>query len=177
MCADEAVRVCPTHNLVLEERRGDELVCPGPRRHRVTRWNVVTPRTGRSIYEADKEGTRRIMNEKATVAETPEKKSLTLEHAKFIEGTGLVLFIHLRKKRLVQGGDPFRICWQQGPGGGKKGTVGGVAKTCPDEASARAAFKAHVRDAIEEGWSPVPIGRSARKLEMKPVPAPKKRAA
>lgn len=115
------------------------------------------------------------MNEKTTVEEAPEKKSEMLESAKFEDGTGFVLFVRLTKKRRVLGGDPFRIRWQQGQG--KKGTVGGVAKTCPDEASAREAYKIHVRNAIKDGWKQVPIGLGRRSLQLKPIPAPKRRGA
>ncbi len=178
--ASTSDRVCPVHNLVLEER-GKHLVCPGPRRHRCDegRWRVVVRRTGRALYEADKEGTKQVMNEKATVADTPHPKSQTLERAKFVDGTNLVLFIRLTKEPKRWGGDPFRLRWQEGPGSGKKGTVGGVAKTCAEEAAARDAFKVAVRTALSQGWKSVPIGQggACRKLELKPIPAPKKRAA
>jgi hypothetical protein len=179
MSESAAVRVCPQHNLVLEER-GELLICPAPRRHRAIRWTVVDRRKGRALYEADKEGTRRIMNEKAAVGEPAQPKSQTLERAKFEDGTRLVLFIRLTKEPKRWGGDPFRIRWMQGQsqGLGKKGTLAGVAKTCADEASAREAFKAAVRSAIGQGWKPIPIGMGGpRSCALKPIPAPRKRAA
>ncbi len=174
---EDAVRVCAVHNLALEEC-GDHLVCPARRRHRVTRWRVVSRRLGRSLYEADKEGAKAV-DEKTTVAQSPEPKSETLERAKFEDGAKQVLFVRLTKEPKRWGGDPFRIRWQQGPAGTLgKGTTQGVAKTCPDEPAARAAYKAAVRSVIADGWKQVPIGLGGcRKLELKPIPAPKKRAA
>jgi len=172
------VRVCRVHRQVLEER-GLQLVCPGPPKHRVTSWRVVDRVKGRAVYEATEErGATEMTNEKTTVAEAPVAKSQTLERAKFEDGAKLVLFIRATKEPKRWGGDPFRVRWQQGPGSGKKGTVAGVAKTCPDEASAREAFKAAVRSAISQGWKQVPIGVGGRRtLEIKPIPAPKKRAS
>lgn len=176
---DEFVRVCRRHNLILEER-GPHLICPGPRRHRASSWRVVNRARHRALYEADKQGVTRVMNDQTTIADKPEPKMLTLERAKFEDGTKLVLFIRLTKEPKRWGGDPFRIRWLQGPVGGvgKKGSLGGIAKTCPDEASARDAYKAAVRSALSQGWKSVPIGQGGlRKLQLKPIPAPKKRAA
>jgi len=117
-----------------------------------------------------------VTNEKVAVAGTPEKKSATLERAKFEDGTHLVLFIRITREPKRWGGDPFRLRWSQGPGSGKKGTTQGVAKTCPDESSAREAFKAAVRSAITQGWKQVPIG-AGHAFELRPSPAPKKRVA
>lgn len=179
--SEEPVRVCTRHDLVLEER-GLSLVCPGPPRHRVKSWKVIDPKKGRAIYEASEDAMgAKEMNEKAAVAEKPEPKSQTLERAKFEDGAKQVLFVRITKEPKRWGGDPFRIRWQQIPAGGvvgKKGQVGGVAKTCADEASAREAFKVAVRSAIAQGWKQVPIGAGGhRKLDIKPIPAPKRRAA
>ncbi len=180
-CEEDFVRVCRRHNLVLEERGRQvdpHLVCPGPPRHRVRSWRVVDRRKCLALYEATEDrGATKVMDEETTVRKKPQAKSQTIERAKFQDGAKVALFIRLTKEPKRWGGDPFRIRWQQGPSAGKKGTIGGVTKTCPDEISAREAWKAAVRSAISQGWKQVPIGQGTRQLELKPIPAPKKRAA
>jgi len=171
----DVVRVCHRHNQVLGER-GLRLVCPGPPLHRVTSWRVVNRAKGRTLYEATEEkGATKVTNEKTTVAKAPEPKSETLERAKLKDGTGLTLWLRVAREPKRYGGDPFRIKWAQLDG---KKSVGGVAKTCAEEPAARAAFKAALKTAIDQGWKQVEIGTGGpRRLELRPIPAPKKRAS
>ena len=176
MSDGNAVRVCRQHNQALEER-GLHLVCLGPPLHRVTSWGVVDRAKGRTLYEADEEkGATKVMNEKTTVAMAPKPKSETLERAKLRDGTGLTLWLRVAREPKAYGGDPFRIKWAQLSADGKKST-GGVVKTCADEPAGRAAFKATLKAAIDQGWKQVTINAGPRRLEFKPVPAPKKRAS
>lgn len=176
---EDAVRVCPSHRVVLEERRGDVLFCRAGR-HRVKRWLVVARRNSRALYEvsAEQGATRMADADEKVQIKDHEPKSQTLDRAKFEDGSKAVLFIRLTREPKRYGGDPFRIRWQQRTAQGvKKGVVGGVAKTCPDESSARDAFKAAVRSATSQGWGQVPVGQGGpRTLVLKPIPAPKKPA-
>lgn len=171
----DVVRVCCRHNQVLVEA-GLQLVCPGPPRHVVTSWRVVDRVKGRTLYEATEEkGATVVTNEKTTVAEAAKPKSQTLERAKLQDGTGLTLFLRVSREPKRFGGDPYRIRWMQLDG---KKSVAGVAKTCADEPSARAAFAAALKKAIADGWKQVAIGMGGlRRPELRPVPAPKKRLA
>lgn len=176
-----AVRVCNQHDLVLEENASGGLVCPGPRRHAVQRWKVVNTRTARAVYGANLEGTERVMNDKTQLKAKADRgsKSQTVERAKFEDAAGQVLWLRMVKEPKVWGGYPYRIRWAISPtAAGKKGTTQGVSKTAPDEASAKHAFKAAVKDAVGQGWKPMPMGhRGSRTLELRPIPAPKRRAA
>jgi hypothetical protein len=175
---DIAVRVCTTHDLVLEENAAGGLVCPGPRRHVVKRWKVVNTRTARAVYQATPEGTEGILNEKTNVKTKAQQKSKTVERAKFQDAAGQFLWLRLVEEPKRYGGDPYRIRWQLMPdAAAKKGVTAGVSKTMPDEASARSAFKAALKNAGEQGWKLAQMGMGVRKLELKPIPAPKRRAA
>lgn len=171
---DVCVRICPRHNLVLEETQKGELVCPGPRRHVVHRWKVVNRRTSRAVYQANHEGTEEIMNDKTEISDKPKSKSKTIDRKKFEDASGLVLFLRIVSEPKRYGGDPFRIRWQQGKKG-EKGAVAGVSKTAPDEATARRDFAAAVRHTVAQGWKEVAM--TFRTLTLKPIPAPRKRAS
>lgn len=177
--AEGSARVCPTHKVVLEERPGDVLYCQAGR-HKVKRWLVVNRRNSRAEYEATAEKGATCMPDTETVQVAKhEPKNQTLDRAKFEDLSKAFLFIRITKELKRRGGDPFRIRWKQGPKGGlgKKGTVGGVTKTCPDESSARRAFKAAIASAVDQGWKQVPIGQGGpRVLVLRPIPAPKKRS-
>ena len=174
MSADLAVRVCPRHNQVLEEGKGDVLVCPGPQRHRVVRWKVVNTRTERAVYQATHEGTEAMLNDTTKVGEKPQAKSKTIDRAKFQDGGGQTLWIRATHEPKRFGGDPYRVRWSQGDG--KKGSAAGVAKTCPDEVAVRRAFSAALTEATRDGWKQVPAGMGFRTLTLKPIPKPKKPA-
>lgn len=177
MEAETHVRVCRVHRQVLEER-GLQLVCPGPPKHKATSWRVVDRVKGRAVYEATEErGATEMTNEKTTVAEAPAPKSQTLERAKLKDGSGLTLWLRVAREPKRYGGDPFRVKWAQLSADGKK-SIGGVARTCTDEPTARAAFKAALKSAIDQGWKQVEMGVGGlRRLELRPIPAPKKRAS
>jgi hypothetical protein len=171
---DLAVRVCPRHNQVLEEK-GDNLICPGPQRHRVQRWKVVNTRTERALYQASHEGTEAVLNDTTKLGEKPQAKSKTIERAKLQDGGGQTLWLRVTHEPKKYGGEPYRVRWSQDDG---KKVTGGVAKTCPDEASGKRAFAAAVAEAIRDGWKQIPVTSwgGARKLTLKPIPKPKKRA-
>ena len=176
MSHELAVRVCPRHNQVLEEGKGGHLICPGPQRHRVQRWNVVNTRTERALYQASMDkGTEALLNDTTKVGEKPQAKSKTIEREKFQDGVGQTLWLRITLEPKKYGGDPYRLRWAQHDG---KKTTQGVAKTCPDAASGKRAFAAAVAEATRDGWKQVPSGTwgGARTLTLKPIPKPKKRA-
>ncbi len=179
--ADGSARVCPTHKVELEERPGDTLYCPAGR-HEAKRWLVINRRNSRAEYEATTEKGATLMPDTETVQVTKhEPKCQTLDRAKFEDDSkAMGLFVRLTKEPKRLGGDPFYIRWQQwlkSAGQGKKGTLQGVVKTCPDEASGRRAFKVAVSNAIEQGWSRVQRIQSGggRCIVLKPIPAPTRR--
>lgn len=118
------------------------------------------------------------MNEQAP---TPQPQAnVTLDRKRFVDGSGLVLFLSLRKEPKKFGGDPFRIRWRledAKSGKGKKGAQQGVSVTAPNELEARNRFKATVAGAAKDGWKEEASVFGRRSLVLKAIPAPRKKAS
>jgi hypothetical protein len=175
--ADERwVRVCPQHRLELKpSTNGAALLCP--KRHQVTDWEVVDRQKGRAVSAAGQEKAGiRDMDEKAEV-KAPTNR--TLERKKFIDGSGLALLVALRHEQKRLGGDPFRVFWRiYTPGtGSNKGGQSGVSTTASTEVDARNKFRQAWMAAIKDGWKEVPLVSGTRKLVLKAIPAPRKKAS
>jgi hypothetical protein len=165
---DQFVRVCPTHELPL-----DGLSCP--RRHHVTNWKVVDRRKGIAVSAADLEkGETAMLREELMVQKDEGPKTKVLDRARFVDGTGLVLWLHLTTNKLKIGGDPFRIRWRTESADARRKTEQGYVATAPAEPEARKRFTAAVEEAKRSGWSSQDNLRGGRGISIKPIPKPVK---
>jgi hypothetical protein len=175
------VRVCKLHGLELRPGAGDTVVCPrgGRHGHRVDDWNTVDRSKGVVLASASREGSGvQDLNRKVLPPAPPPPKKETHDRRKFIDGSGLSLFLSLRCEPGKFGGDPYRIRWRIDEGK-KAGKVQGISSTSATLEDARLRFMDAVANAEGQGWKRVELsaGGGRRALTLRPIPAPRKKAS
>lgn len=165
------VRICPTHNVEVEEH-GSSLLCPKGW-HAVSHFKVLDRLKGRVIGDVPVDGDEKrggiSVEEKARpsvlsvrepkapgmgvfAGSAKEPKLKVLAKAKFEDDAGGTLWIRLVRQRTARNGEVFVVRWARHEAGKKT-----AAKTAPIAAEtyqekAREAFAAAVADARKSGW-------------------------
>lgn len=171
------VRVCPQHRVPIDEDSHGRLVCPKGW-HPVGKFLVVD-RLKRAVVAADidKEGMTEMANERPQIAPVPArstKKVEVLNAAKFMDATGWVLFVRLRRERTARSGDVFTVKWERVNGTGKLDGSGSLARETYAE-KGREAFAAAKKQALADGWTEQPLMAHAPRFAPLPKPGAAKK--
>lgn len=179
------VRICPTHNVEVEEH-GTSLLCPKGW-HAVSHFKVLDRLKRRVIGDVPVDGDEKrggiTVEEKPKVSSvrepkapgmgvfagsTKEPKLKVLAKAKFEDDAGATLWIRLVRQRTARNGEVFVVRWARHESGKKipAKTASLAAETYQEKA--REAFAAAVADARKSGWQDRAVLH--RELVFQPLP-------